>query len=201
MWNPSVSPRVAVVIILGCCIGFSAAAEPEKPIKDGKESKVVNLQSLQRYYELRHKRDGKVQVKEYVPGYYDDDSETFYALKGIVFTEWPDPISPYRRPHILTDQDKYKRVEVDLPIAYHCVEKGTYTPGSYLSIGGGIFGTFYRWKGITLTTAELPEKDPKHPFTVLPERPQWHKFYEVDPPKHFLEKPELWKKVKKADSK
>lgn len=184
-------------VLLGALLGTTGIVCGATP-DDADAKKPVQVESLPKCYEMTIKREGKVETAEFVPGFFDKSSRTFYALQGVLFKAAPDPLNPYRRTPTLTrGEDKYNRVEYPLPVAYLAVAENKYAPGFNVEH----WGTFYRWKGVTITSEELPEKDPKKPYVLLPQNPQWYKFYEIDPAKHFMDKPELWKKTTKTEKK
>jgi hypothetical protein len=132
------------------------------------------------------------------PGYYDGDKKTCYVWRGILFPISHVPkhyASPYN-PILSIDPDEvqFTIAEYDPVVSYLKLESS--------KIGVGYFGLgrkdFYRWKGVVIEPEEIPDEAAKEPNRVLdPKRT----IIEVDPPKHILDKPELWKKVKKAEKK
>jgi len=131
-------PPFTTAILIGCWFGAISLGEPppigvKQPSGEKDSKKLPNFPALPMFYELTIKRQGDAEVREIVPGYYDQASDTFFALKGILFNESPDPFNPYRRPRVLiSGQTKYNRAEIAPPIAYLTLGKDKFAPGSYV---------------------------------------------------------------------
>jgi hypothetical protein len=124
-------------------------------------------------------------------GYYEGgDSPIYYAWKDVYV---PTDQIPLLFAPFINDRpipvNRGKVVEVDPPVYYMPLPDGLFGPGYYRKDVG--FSTFYRWKGVTLKREQVPGD-------ALPKRLLTEKSAEytidIEPPKHILAQPELWKK-------
>jgi hypothetical protein len=165
----------------------SGAAEPKKDDDDWENC--LNF----RYLVLRPEGSPKRKV-DYAPGYIDPTTHIFHVWKGVSFpgekSLWT---GPYRRVGALEANRKgMKVVEYDpLPI-YVKLGDGKVAVGYY----GQGQGDFYPWKDVVIEEKEIPDDALKADERVFSGSTFKESTTEVVAPKHILDKPELWKKVK-----
>jgi len=192
------------------CIFVPGAADPpntsgtlwqQSPKPDGKENEGAKVKERpwERPSTFRHlillPKGAPLKDAHLAPGYYDLETDSFYRWKAVAFDPKQAPYTgDYNRVlNLDPNKIKFNIVEYDPVVTYLKLESGKVAPGYNAPSKG-----FYRWKGTVIEMEEIPDEAAKEANRVLdPKRT----IIEVDPPKHILDKTELWKKVKKEEKK
>jgi hypothetical protein len=132
------------------------------------------------------------------PGYYELEKDTFHRWKGITFSP-PSPYAGRSTRVLLVDSERfaYAVVEYDPVVSYLKLEDGKVAVG-YYGLGRR---DFYFWKAVKIEPDEIPLEAAEKLERVFQKSTFKGYIIDVNPPKHLLDKPELWKKVKKAEKK
>ena len=144
------------------------------------------------HFEIQAGADGKELL---TPGFWDEDTETFYRWKGIAFPDENLPFknTPYRREWRTLDprKEKYRQVDFDPPISYLTLAPEKLAPGYHVSN----VKAFYQWKEATLKPSELPPPKEDWPVVISEKDRATTVVIVVPPPKHLLDKTDSWKKA------
>ncbi|MBY0527382.1 MAG: hypothetical protein K2R98_28560 [Gemmataceae bacterium] len=202
--------RTIFIVVIGALTAGATIGQvrPERPPQDPVQKSDTNddpdtkakptsweRPSCFRYFVVRAK-GARLEDCKFTPGYYDAKSKTIHCWKGILFPPEQSPyLPPYdRMPEIDPKDVKCKVEDYDPVVSYLKLASNKVVPG-YYGLGRK---DFYRWKGVELERTELPDDDPKQPDRqILDAKTYKGSVIEVEPPKHVVDKPELWKKVKK----
>jgi hypothetical protein len=179
---------IGLTVLVAVLVGQAQVETAAEPTKDDDWENCINFC----YLVLR--KEGQNSTVDYAPGYIDATTHIFHVWKGVSFpgekSLWT---GPYRRVGTLAaDRKGMKVVEYDPTPVYLKLDSGKAAVGYY----GLDKGDFYRWKDVEIDQTEIPNDALKTEKRVFPVGKFKEKTTEVEAPKHLLEKPELWKKVK-----
>jgi hypothetical protein len=185
----STNSSASLALTVSLVVLAAAAAQTESPAHDRVWERPSRFCYLFIPNDVKHPEKG-----EFVPGYCEKDANVLHRWKGVAFpVEKCIYTSPYDGMLVLDEKaDGLKIVEYDPVPIYLKLDSGKAAVG-YYGLGRR---DFYRWKDVVVEQSEIPDEALKAENRVFPAGHFKKRVTEIDAPKHLLEKPELWKKVK-----